>query len=145
MLERQWRSIESITSWFSTGSEGHCACCGMYQEEQWFQQDHATPHTANITMEWLDHCFAGRLISRRCIPEWSLHSPDLNPQDFYLWDFLKDHVYQNNPQTITELKVAITQQIHGITREECVRVIKNFARRLQVCHQRQGAHLEHVL
>ena len=98
-----------------------CACHGVHQDEQWFQPDGATPHIANITMKWLDRRFAGRLISRCCIPEWSLHSPDLNPPDFYLWGFLKDHVYQNNPQTIAELKVAITQQIHGITREECVR------------------------
>ena len=109
---------------------------GVHREEQWFHQDGATPHTANITMQWLDRRFAGRLISRRRIPEWSPHSTDLNPPDFYLWRFLKDHVYQNNPQTISELKVAITQQIHGITREECVRVIDNFAQLLQVCHQR---------
>ena len=30
-----------------------CACGGIHREEQWFQQDSATPHTANITMEWL--------------------------------------------------------------------------------------------
>ena len=82
-------------------------------------------------MEWLDCPFAARLISRRHIPEWSPHLPDLNPPDFYLWGFLKDHVYQNNPQTIAELKVAITQQIHGITREECVRVIDNLAPQFQ--------------
>ena len=96
-------------------------------------------------MEWLDRRFAGRLISRRRFPEWSPHSLDLNPLDFHLWGFLKNHVYQNNPKTIAVLKVAITQQIHGIIREECVRVIDNFARRPQVCHQRRGAHLEHVL
>ena len=41
-------------------------------------------------------------------------------------------MYQNSPQTIAELKVAITRQTHGITREERVRVIDNFARQLQV-------------
>ena len=106
-----------------------CARRSVHREEQWFQQDGATPHIANIAMEWLDRCFAGRLISRRRIPEWSPHSPDLNRPDFYLCDFLKDHVSQNNPQTIAELKVAITHQIHGITREEFVRVIDKF-----VCH-----------
>ena len=131
VLNKFWRSL--------------CARRGVHREEQWFQQDGATPHTANITMEWLDRRFAGRLISRRRIPEWSPRSPDLNPPDFYLRGFLKDHVYQNNPQTIAELKVLITRQIHGITREECVRVIGNFTRRFQVCHQRRGAHLEHVL
>ncbi|KAK7101965.1 hypothetical protein V1264_020263 [Littorina saxatilis] len=66
-------------------------------------------------------------------------------RDFYLWGFLKDNVYRNNPQTITELKRAITTTIRGISQQECVRVIDNFARRVQVCMQRRGGHLEHVL
>ena len=118
---------------------------GMNRDEQWFQQDGATPHTANITMEWLNHRFPDRLISRRREPQWSPHSPDLNPPDFYLWGFLKDHVYENRPQSIAELKVAITQRIRSIRREECVRVINNFAHRLQACLQRNGGHLEHIL
>ncbi|GFN80996.1 hypothetical protein PoB_000750200 [Plakobranchus ocellatus] len=39
----------------------------------------------------------------------------------------------------------ITQKIRQIPREECVRVIGNFARRLQVCLQRGGGHMEHIL
>ena len=62
-----------------------------------------------------------------------------------LWGFLKEHVYENRPQSIAELKVAITQTIRAIRKEECVRVIDNFARRLQVCLRRNGRHLEHVL
>lgn len=113
--------------------------------EQWFQQDGATPHTANVTLAWLDEKFPDRLISRRRDPEWSPHSPDLNPPDFYLWGYLKDNVYRDNPQTIPELKQAITRKIRAIPKEECVRVIDNFARRAQVCLQRNGGHLEHVL
>ena len=105
VLNKFWRSL--------------CARRGVHREEQWFQQDGATPHTANITMKWLDRRFAGRLISRHCIPEWWLHSPDLNPPDFWLWGLLKDHVYQKNPQAIAILKVADNQQIHDITRKEC--------------------------
>ena len=81
-----------------------CARRGVHREEQWFQQNGAILHTANITMEWLDRRFAGRLISRPRIPEWSQDSLDLNPPDFYLWGFLKNHVYQNNLQTIAELQ-----------------------------------------
>ena len=92
---------------------------GVNRDVQWFQQDGATPHTANITMEWLDHRFPDRLISRRREPEWSPHSPDLNPPDVYLWGFLNDHVYENRPQSIAELKVAITQKIRAIRKEEC--------------------------
>ena len=59
--------------------------------------------------------------------------------------FLKDHVHENRPQSIAELKVAITQKIRAIRKEECVRVSDSFARRLQVCLRRKGGHLEHVL
>ena len=36
----------------------------------------------------------------------SPHSLDLNPIDFYLWEYLKDHAYENSPKTMTELKQA---------------------------------------
>ncbi|GFO20935.1 transposable element tc3 transposase [Plakobranchus ocellatus] len=113
--------------------------------EQWFQQDGATPHTSNKSLTWLRQRFPDRLISRRCDPEWAPHSPDLNPPDFYLWGYLKDNVYINNPQIIPDLKAVITQKIRQIPREECVRVIGNFARHLQVCLQRGGGHMEHIL
>ena len=61
-----------------------CAHRGVHREEQWFQQDRATPHTANVTMEWLDQPFAGRRVSRHRIPEWSLHSPDFFLNDIFL-------------------------------------------------------------
>ena len=69
----------------------------------------------------------------------------LRHQICYLWGFLKDHMYENRPQSIAELKVAITQKIRAIRKEECVRVIDSFARRLQVCLRGNGGHLEHVL
>ena len=68
MLNKFWMDLESQQ--------------GINQNMQWFQQDGATPHTANITLEWLDQQFSDRLISRRRDPEWSPHSPDLNPPDF---------------------------------------------------------------
>ena len=68
----------------------------------------------------------------------------LEPPYFYMWGYLKDRVYSNNPQTIPDLKAAITAAIRAIPREECGRVIKSFARRIQMCLQRRGAHLEHI-
>jgi len=57
-----------------------------------------------------------------------------------MWGYLKDRVYGNNPQTIPDLKAAIT----AIPREECGRVIENFTRQIQMCLQRRGVHLEHI-
>ena len=73
---------------------------GFKRDWQWFQQDGTTPHTANVTLEWIDQRFPQRLVSRRRDPEWSPHSPGLNPPDVFLWGYLKDHVYENNPKTI---------------------------------------------
>jgi len=50
----------------------------------------------------------------------------------------------NNPQTIPDLKAAITAAIRAIPREECGRIIENFARQIQMCLQRGEAHLENI-
>jgi len=57
-----------------------------------------------------------------------------------MWGYPKDRVYGNNTQTIPDLKAAITAAIRAIPREECGRVIVNFAPRVQMCLQRRGAH-----
>ena len=56
----------------------------VVRAEQWFQQDGATPHTSNDSLNWLRQLFPDRLISRRCDPKLAPHSLDLNPPDFYL-------------------------------------------------------------
>ena len=61
-------------------------CPGAWQVQwfQWFQQDGATPHSSKESLAWLQQRFPDRLISRRCGPQWSPHSPDLNPPNFYI-------------------------------------------------------------
>jgi len=49
----------------------------------WFQQDGATAHTARTSMNLLREHFPKRLISLRGDLQWSAHSPDLDPCDFF--------------------------------------------------------------
>ena len=98
------------------------------------------PHSSNESLAWLQQRFPDRLISRRGDPQWSPHSTDLKPPDFYLRDTLRT----GYPQTISDLKAAITAAIRAIPREGCGRFIENFTRRIQMCPQRRGAHLEHI-
>lgn len=70
----------------------------------WFQQDGATPHTARIVLEWLAEKFGEHFISLRSKIEWPPYSPDLNPLDFFLLDYLKDRVYSLPPQDKSALK-----------------------------------------
>ena len=111
---------------------------------QWFMQDGATPHTANVTLEWLGNVFADRLISRRTEIEWATHSPDLNPCDFFLWGYLKNVSYRGKPETIDELKTAVHDSMNAITVETCRATIANFKKRVQRCLECKGKHFEHL-
>jgi len=106
---------------------------GVVRVLQWFQQDDANLHSSNESLAWLQQHFPDQLISHRCDPQWSPHSPNLSPPDLHFWGYLKDRVYGNNPQTIPDVKAEITAAVIAIPREECGRVIKNFARRIQLC------------
>ena len=59
---------------------------------QWFQQDGATPHTANETVQLIQQHFGERVISRNTRHPWPANSPDLSPPDLFLWEDLKGKV-----------------------------------------------------
>ena len=56
---------------------------------------------------------------------------------------LKHRQSTNNPGT--QASNNFSNEADPKRREECARVTENFARRLQVCRQRGGGHLEHIL
>ena len=89
--------------------------------------------------------FGDQVLSNRTDHIWSPHSPDLNPPDFFLWGYLKDRVYKDNPRTLDALKAAITAEISAIAPATCRKFMENFKKRAQVCFERQGRHLEHVI
>ena len=86
----------------------------MYVADIHFQQDGVTCHTAMENMTLLRGPFPGKLISRFGDVEWPARSPNLSALDFYLWGYLKERVYRDNPKTITELKEAIATEIRSI-------------------------------
>ena len=63
----------------------------------WFQQDGATCHTDEATLNVLRPVFEDRIISRRADVVWPPRSCDLTPLDYYLWG-------ADKPETIDTLK-----------------------------------------
>jgi hypothetical protein len=59
------------------------------ERDCWFQQDGATVHTANSTMQMLSEFSGFCIISRNL---WPARSSDLSPSDFYLWGVLKNNL-----------------------------------------------------
>ena len=111
-----------------------------------YQQDGATLHTSNVSLEYLTHYFPGdRLILCRTGNPWPAHSPYLSPPDFFLWGYLKEKVYHNILQTIDELKENIHCETKRIPHEMLDRVINNFNVRVATIIQRRGAGIEHVI
>lgn len=110
--------------------------------ESWFQQDGATAHTATTTLNYLESIFANRIISSGI---WPARSPDLTPPDYYLWGALKGKVYENNPQTINDLKTEIVDKIQQISPDIILKVFANMERRITTCLEARGGHFQHML
>ena len=51
---------------------------GVDLNMQWFQQDDATAHTANQTLQWLQQRFNDRIISRRTVTGKNVHEKNVH-------------------------------------------------------------------
>jgi hypothetical protein len=50
---------------------------------------------------WIFQLFISMNKNFELLP-WPPYSPNFNPCDYYLWGFLKHHIYSNHPQSITK-------------------------------------------
>ncbi|GFX99665.1 histone-lysine N-methyltransferase SETMAR [Trichonephila clavipes] len=99
-------------------------------QEQWFQQDGATCHTARATIDLLKDTFGDRLISRFGPVNWPPRSCDLTPLDYFLWGYVKSLVYADKPQTLDHLEDNIRRVIADIRPQMLEKVIENWTSRL---------------
>ncbi|GBN87254.1 hypothetical protein AVEN_204190-1 [Araneus ventricosus] len=69
-------------------------------------------------------------------------TPDITSLDFYLWGYVKQHVYSERTNDINHLKQRITDVIHYVTTDVLTRVWEELDYRLGVCRATNGAHIE---
>ncbi|KDR14426.1 hypothetical protein L798_11743 [Zootermopsis nevadensis] len=124
---------------------------GLPMQTQWFMQDGARPHTANMVLDFLHETFDLRVISHR-FPErheggkmWPPHSPDINLCDFFMWGFFKEKVYQRRPENVVQLRACIVQLCCALSEDLCRKVVMNTRVHLQVVVRQNGGHIEHVI
>ena len=78
----------------------------------------------NRTLEYLRHNFPwDRLISCQTNNLWPSFSQDLNPPDYFLREYLKDRVCENNPQTRGDI---IRREIRWVLQEMVNSVVDSF-------------------
>ena len=103
-----------------------------YRNELWFQQDEATCHTYNASLQLLHEMFSENIISQRCPLIWPPRSPGLSPSDFFLWGYLKERVFTNNLQTLEDLKQNIRQEIDTISQKVLSSIMHAVVKRAQL-------------
>lgn len=118
---------------------------GIDLDNVYFQQDGATCHTSNETIDLLREKFPDRVISRRGDHNWPPRSCDLTPCDFFLWGHVKEKVYANSPASIQDLKDGIREAIEDIGQPLCDLVMENFMKRIWSCKRGRGGHLPDIM
>ncbi|XP_050522916.1 uncharacterized protein LOC126905895 [Daktulosphaira vitifoliae] len=125
------------------------------QETMWFMMDGAPPHHTNAVREQLFFMFPEGIIGRQAGNRahyrpnivWPPRSPDLTPCDFFLWGYLKEKVYCNEVSSKEELIARIFEacrSINGIS-DIYEKIRYSMKKRLQLCVQKQGGHIEQYL
>ena len=108
-------------------------------QKYYFQQDGATPHTANVVQQYLSETFKQKFIEKK---RWPPRSPDLNPCDFFLWGYLKQRAYKPLPKTLEDLKCNITREINKLPTEILKKTFLNFRKRCDLLITAEGGHIE---
>ena len=105
----------------------------------WFQQDGATCHTFEATLNVLRPVSEDRIISHRADVLWPPRSCDLTALDYYLWGAVKDKCYADNSETINALKDNIREAIGEIQLRTIDNVLKNWNDRVGYCMPAEAA------
>ena len=87
--------------------------------------DNARPHVARVCRQYLEDEGIDRI-------EWPSRSPDLNPIE-HLWDIMFQSIRRRQvaPQTLQELRDALTQIWEDIPQDTICRLIRRMPRRCQ--------------
>lgn len=121
-------------------------------DDFWFQQDGATCHTAQKTIDLLRPLFPGRVISNKDDGrlnsgdfDWPPRSPDLTAPDFFLWGYLKSKVYVSKPRTLAQLRANIRREIRAISADTLAKVMENAEKRAHLAAKANGGHLRDII
>ncbi len=104
----------------------------LLEEDEWyarFQQDGATAHMAEKTMNVIAKFFEDRIISKG---RWLARSQSYATR-LFLWAYLKSNVYRIKPSSVHRLKTEIEVQICAVDENTCKCVFENMIRWLDAC------------
>ncbi|KAL4494420.1 hypothetical protein ABPG72_019830 [Tetrahymena utriculariae] len=108
-------------------------------EQLFFQQDGAPPHFSNDARNILNTQLQYRWIGRGGPIEWPPRSPDLSINDFWLWGYVRQLLYEHPKPTNQEELINKVNTILDDIKTEMVRcAYENFYKRLTTCIEQDG-------
>ncbi|XP_031789247.1 uncharacterized protein LOC116418318 [Nasonia vitripennis] len=111
----------------------------------WVQLDGAPPHFAQTVRTFLNKRYPNQWIGRGSPVAWPPISPDLTSPDFYLWGYLKNTCYEQQPTTREDMMERIRTACAEIPRNVLLSTVRHFLRRIQLCIDVNGRQFEHIL
>jgi hypothetical protein len=111
----------------------------------YYQQDGAPAHNGRLCVQYLNEWMGDMWIGTNGPVRWPARSPDLTPLDTFVWAFIKDKVFASETTDLEHLKNKITHASSLLTPGMLRRVMRNTVRRLQLCRNNRGRHIEHLL
>ena len=106
-----------------------------------FIQDGASSHTSNLVQGYLRETLKKRFLSKT---EWPPSSPDVNPLDYFFWDFVKTKVYAGRAGQPFRNEEELQKRIRFVWKD-CAKEIKTirkaicqFVPRLKAVQQKEG-------
>ncbi|GFU24455.1 uncharacterized protein TNCV_2264211 [Trichonephila clavipes] len=115
-----------------------------------WQQDGAPPYSHLSVRDWLYILYSTTGLATKKPPEkasiaWPPRSPNLTPDDFYLWGFFKDCNYvPSQPADLSDLIHRMKVNAARISSYTHIKVRDEVAFRLDLCRAMNGAHVEHM-
>lgn len=112
-----------------------------------FQHDGAPPHFSLDVRRYLDNTYPDRWIGRGGPRAWPARSPDLTPLDYFFWGHMKTVVYQEEVDTVDELRrrvIAAADEIRG-NPDMIRRATEDLTKRSTKCIDLNGGHFEQHL
>ncbi|GJQ80004.1 hypothetical protein Trydic_g9477 [Trypoxylus dichotomus] len=116
------------------------------RRDMWFLHEGAAPHFAREVRQYLRDVFACHRISQTGYVTWPARSPDLNPINFYLWEYMKQLVYHKSEiNNVEDLQRRIQIAAVTIRKEDMQGCYESWLRRAQLCIVVNGNNFEHLL
>ena len=112
--------------------------------DMWLQQDGVTCHTARITMGLLRGVFGEHFISLSESVNWPPRSCSLTTLGYFLWGYVKAHVYTDKPTSIDVLENNIEAFIRKIPDEMLEKECQNWTKRMVHLRRSCGQHLHEI-